>query len=264
VPYPKELRHAVEKTVELWEAFTKLPVEVKAALPYHGSAAGVGYELKTGNGVSADRKENFDVSVGGEMWLAANRAYIENKIAHNFIEHAASLVPLITPFVFDFAREVEERFGFAGFADEVHDSARTFFVRFIHYFAGSRAGEEIAGAHTDRSGFTLHLFESAGGLQFFGYDQQWRDLSVNAGETVVIPAMQMQLRSAGRFRALCHRVVATNESERAGRLSAVCFVELSRTPVYDKEKHGRLQEQDVGFNYTMPLQEFTQLFSPRA
>jgi isopenicillin N synthase-like dioxygenase len=108
---------------------------------------------------------------------------------------------------------------------------------------------------------TLHLFESAPGFQALTLDsKQWIDVSFPPGETVVIPSTQMQLRSEGKLTALCHRVVATEETAHTGRFSAVCFVQFSKTPKYDKDKHGRLQEKDPGFNYGMPLEEFARLF----
>lgn len=85
-------------------------------------------------------------------------------------------------------------------------------------------------------------------------------MPVSEGETVIIPSMQMQLRSQGEIRALCHRVIATPETSVAGRYSAVCFVQLKNTPKYDKDTHGRLQEKVPGFNYELPRDEFLKLF----
>jgi isopenicillin N synthase-like dioxygenase len=85
-------------------------------------------------------------------------------------------------------------------------------------------------------------------------------MPVSEGETVIIPDMQMQLRSNGELRALCHRVVATPETAKNGRYSAVCFVQFVRTKKYDKDKGGRLQEKEPGFNYKMPPGEFEMMF----
>ncbi len=85
-------------------------------------------------------------------------------------------------------------------------------------------------------------------------------MPVSESRTVIIPAMQLQLRSKGKLRALWHRVVATPETAKAGRYSAVCFVQLKNTSKYDKEKWGRLQEMEEGFNYNMSPQEFAKFF----
>jgi hypothetical protein len=37
-------------------------------------------------------------------------------------------------------------------------------------------------------------------------------------------------------------------------------VQLKKTPKYDKEKQGRLQEKVPGFNYAMRHQAFSELF----
>ncbi len=261
ISYPPDLRQAVVDTISLWHKFCALPEEVKRGLPYSNGADGVGYELKLGEGPSADRKENFDITLAGEQWVEQHLGSVSSDVARRFVQQASTLVGLMKPTIVQFAAQVESEFGIKGFAKEVEESEVAFFVRFIHYFGDRKIGEETATAHTDQSGFTLHLFESAPGLQCLTYDdRQWIDMPVSEGETVIIPSMQLQLRSEGTLRALCHRVVATPETAGHGRYSAVCFVQLSRTPKYDKAGHGRLQEKKPGFNYDMPHGEFVQMF----
>ncbi len=262
VPYPADLRRAVEAAVQSWKNFCALPPEIKRGLPYSDQLGsdGIGYELKDGVGPKADRKENFDITSSGQRWLEENSQNVGDQTALGFIRDAVSLVGLLKPLVVGFAREVEEQFDLPGFVEEVDSSEGAFFIRFIHYFGDRVVGEEIASAHADQSGFTPHLFESASGLQCRTFDGEWIDMPVSSGETVIIPSMQLQLRSACRLKALCHRVVATPETVEAGRYSAVCFVQLKNTPKYDKERHGRLQEKEPGFNYEMPIDQFKELF----
>lgn len=264
VTYPSDLRKAVENAVEAWKIFCELPSEVKQNLPYSNNADGVGYELKDGSGNKGDRKENFDVALSGNNWLLQNINHIQNHAALDFVQQAVSLVSLVKPIVVGFASEVEESFGVQRLVDEVSHGDEVFFIRFIHYFGERNVGEETASAHTDQSGFTLHLFESDKGLQCLPYDalstKDFIDMPVSSGETVIIPSMQMQLRSGGKLVALCHRVVATVETKDAGRYSAVCFVQLKNTRKYDKDRHGRLQEKTPGFNYNMTHDEFSELF----
>lgn len=258
--YPAELRVAVDKTVDMWKQFCALPIEVKKGFLYSNNADGVGYELKEGIGIKADRKENFDVALSSAEWLMKNSEIIQNPIALEFVQNAVALVGVMKPTILEFARQAEAEFGLEGFAKEIEESEGGFFTRFIHYFGGRNSEEEIATAHNDQSGFTLHLYESAEGLQCLTYDGEWVNMPVSRGETVIIPAMQMQLRSKGELRALCHRVIATPHTAEKGRYSAVCFVQFKNTPRYDKDKCGRLQERELGFNYTMPLEEFAELF----
>ena len=265
ITYPEHLRSAVNETIQLWKAFCALPIEVKKGLPYSNNADGVGYELKDGAGNKADRKENLDVTTAGEVWLRQNIKGINNQVALDFVQSATALAGLIKPVILDFARQAENAFGIKDFSKEVGEGEDAFFIRFIHYFGDRISGDEIASAHTDQSGFTLHLFESAPGLQCLSHSsgasgRKWIDMPVSSGETVIIPSMQMQLRSQGGLLALCHRVVATRETAKTGRYSAVCFVQLKRTPKYDKGMHGRLQEKEPGFNYSLSHADFSKLF----
>lgn len=260
VTYPTDLRQAVERAVASWKDFCALPEKTKQEFPYSNNADGVGYELKEGIGTKADRKENFDVTVGGKEWLTRNATRTGNTAAYEFTDNATTLVRIMKPIILEFARKAEKDFGIENLTDEVDAGEDAFFIRFIHYFGDRAVGEETATAHADQSGFTLHLFESAAGLQCLTFGKEWIDMPVSAGETVIIPAMQLQLRSQGRLTALCHRVIATKETAEAGIYSAACFVQLKRTPKYDKERCGRLQEHEAGFNYSMPHREFVKLF----
>ena len=264
VPYPVNLRNAVSKTVRSWKKFCALPESAKAGLPYSNGGAGVGYEMKKGSGPKGDYKENCDLTVGGREWLEENAGKIHDQAAIGFVRDAVELVEVIKPLIVDFARRIEETFKLVGFLREVEESKDAFFIRFIHYFGNRKNGEETASAHADQSGFTLHLFESAKGLQCLtlagACRVRWTDMPVSEGQTVIIPSMQMQLRTKGEVGALCHRVVATPKTAKEGRFSAVCFVQLKHTPKYDKEAFGRLQEKIPGFNYLMPHGEFSKMF----
>lgn len=258
--YPKDLRNAVDATVESWKKFCTLPTWVKQNLPYSNNADGVGYEIKDGSGNKGDRKENFDVTTGSVAWLEKNIDEIKNPTALEFVKKATALVGLLKPSILEFAQKSEKAFGLKDFEKEVEASESSFFVRFIHYFGDREINEEIAVAHTDQSGFTFHVFESDEGFQCLGYDMKWIDIPITDGGTVIIPSMQMQLRSEGELKATCHRVVATSKTAKKGRYSAVCFIQLKSTQKYDKDKHGRLQEKEPGFNYRMSHKKFQELF----
>jgi isopenicillin N synthase-like dioxygenase len=261
MPYLRNVREGVIETARYWEAFCALPLEVRQKFVYSNDSAGVGWELKDGQGNKADHKENFDITVGaGLEYVRSLAAQVNHPDAINFIESAARLVDLIEDPILDFARQVESEFGVEGLHAEVAKGKDRSFIRFIHYFPGAHAGDEIASAHPDQSGFTPHLYESAPGLQCLTRDGRWIDMPVSESEMVVIPSMQLQLRSHGRLKATYHRVVATAETALKGRSSAVCFRQLGDTPKYDKATHGRLQEKREGFNYNMPDEEFAKLF----
>jgi isopenicillin N synthase-like dioxygenase len=258
--YPETLSRPVEIAVKSWKRFCDLSLEVKRGLPYSNGGTGVGYEFKNGIGNKADNKENFDVTVAGQDWIEDNVERIHNPLALDFVRNSTNLVGVMKPLVLEFARQVEKVYKIRGFVKEVEASEMSFFVRFIHYFGDRKPHEETASAHVDQSGFTLHLFESEKGLQCLTYRKQWINMPVSKGKTVIIPAMQLQLRSKGELRVLCHRVIATEKTAKTGRYSAVCFIQLKNTPKYDKDRCGRLAEKKPGFNYSLPHAEFKKLF----
>jgi hypothetical protein len=219
----------------------------------------VGYELKETPGASLDLKEDFHYTQDGSDWLVATAGKMGEISSLKFVESAKALVPLIRPMVLHFATEVERTHDLTGFVDEVSSGQGKWIIRFLHYFGGRTEGEETATAHADKSGFTLS-FPSTPGLERLDYDGGWHPMSVPEGQTLIHPSMQLQYRSRGDLKALCHRVVATETTAGTGRFSMVCFIPLTKTASYNKKGVGRLQEFAPGFNYTMPFPEFEKLF----
>lgn len=259
VPYPKDLRMAVEESAKVWKEFCALDESTKTSFPYiSADGMGVGYELKKTPGANLDLKEDFHFTPGTSSDLQKSTA--SNPVANKLVLSAGKLTGLLKPLVVNFAKEMEESFGLEGFAREIEESEDQWFLRFLHYFGDRKEGEEIATAHADKSGFTLHLYESDPGLQYLDRNYAWKDMNVSEGETAIIPGMRGQYRSKGRLKATFHRVVATSETAKRGRFSMVVFVHPKNTPQYDKARGGRLQEFQPGFNYEMPFEEFAKLF----
>ncbi len=142
------------------------------------------------------------------------------------------------------------------FADDVAYSTPSLLLRFLHYFGDQTPGKEIASPHVDKGGFTLHLYESDKGVEQLTFDGQWVPVPVSHEQTVIFPALGLQYRLKNEVKAMCHKVVATPESAQHGRYSAVCFVDFRNNVPWDKEKYGRQQDMPLGFNYTMPWDEF--------
>lgn len=260
--YPQQLRIVVIKAEESWEEFCALPPEIKQLFSYSSKSAGVGYENKDGSGNKGDIKENFDISLAGQSFLmdVVNKYSDQHPIIREFVSNALLLLKEMSPFIISFAESCENNFNLVGFKDEINSGSEAFFVRFIHYPPQKSKGESTAQAHLDQSGFTLHLFESAPGLEYMTFDGEWKPMPVSSSETVIIPDMQMQLRSGGSLKALWHRVVANEETSKNGRYSAVSFVQFVNTPIYNKEVYGRLQEKPEGFNYEIDPEEFSRFF----
>lgn len=259
VDYPENLREDVERAVNSWKVFCDLPKEEKCAFAFfednHGD--GAGYELKDEKGSKKDLKENFHVTLFQYERLAA----IANNRTFPFLHDAKILLDEIEPLVLQFAKEIEEDYNLEGLMEEVAISKPYWILRYLHYFGDQTEGSEIAAPHADKGGMTLHLYESDEGLQYYCIQiRQWYPMPVCEKQTVIIPAMQLQLRSEGNLKALYHRVVATEKTAQNGRFSMVCFIPFENTSKYNKKAFGSMQTHDSGFNYDMPHQEFSKFF----
>lgn len=261
VPYPSALRESVLQAMHKWEKFCTLPGDAKQQIGYSadGNVSGVGYELKLEKGATNDLKEDFHIRAT-EVELLRGEADKVGSVAQEFIEAGLTLTELIAPTVGLFAETVEKQFGLKDFSRDTKEKQPRALLRFLHYFGDREVGEELAVPHADKGGFTLHLYESHPGLEHLTHEGQWAPMTFTEGETAIIPAMRLQLRSKNRLKATCHRVVATHETAKPGRFSAVCFMDFAGTPYYDKMRCGRLQDRAPGFNYAMPYEEFSKLF----
>ena len=260
VDYPNDLRETVERAVASWKAFCQLPREEKCAFSFlednHGD--GAGYELKEESGSKKDLKENFHVT----LFQYARLSKIANNRTFPFLNNAKILLDRMEPLILEFAKIVEAEYKINGLLDEVQHSKPFWILRYLHYFGDQQEGCEIAAPHADKGGFTLHLFESDEGLQYYCMKQRlWEPMPVEEKQTVIIPAIQLQLLSKGDLKALYHRVVATKKTARTGRFSMVCFIPFQNTPMYNKKVHGSMQTHDIGFNYNLSHKEFANFFS---
>jgi isopenicillin N synthase-like dioxygenase len=265
VPYPSHLRVAMREAMERWEAFCALPVETKLLLGYtpDESQSGNGYECKMEKGKTLDLKENLHFRFS---WYEEGLQRARNTApeAQALMESLRVLPELIKPSLLEFAQAVEQTFGIRGFVDDVESSVPKLIIRLLHYFGDVELDEVIAKPHIDKGGFTLHLWESAGGVEQLSFDKKdWRPIPVSHDEALFFPSSGMQHLLRNEVKALCHRVVATPESARFGRYSAVGFVDFRGNASYNKEKNGRLQDWPPGFNYDMPWEEFRKLFYVR-
>lgn len=260
VAYPAKLREAVEKAVASWKVFCGLPSEEKVAFSFleDGHGDGAGYELKEEKGSKKDLKENFHVTLFQHGRLSA----IANQRTFPFLADAKILLDCMEPLVLGFAREIEEEQGVEGLAQEVALSKPYWILRYLHYFGDQKEGGELAAPHTDKGGFTLHLYESDEGLECYCVKtRRWMPMPVYQNQTVIIPAMQLQLRSEGSLKALYHRVVATEKTARDGRFSMVCFITMDHSPKYNKKAYGNTQTHEIGFNYSISHADFSRFFS---
>ncbi len=258
VHYPSDLRKAVEEAIVAWRAFYALSKEQKLRFGYDKDAktSGNGYELQT-----TDPKEDFHLRVAVRDELMRRAHLVDDAVAPHFVETALALNPLMAQVLRAFGEAVEKDLGIVGFADDVMATQPKWLLRFLHYFGDRGVGESIAAPHVDKGGFTLHLYESDGGVERLDYSSRtWEPMPLSHDETVIIPGMGLQNRSKCELRALCHRVVATEKTAIVGRDSAVCFINFDRTRYFDKGTFGRLQDFEPGFFYGMEYPQFDSYF----
>ncbi|PCI27589.1 hypothetical protein COB55_05490 [Candidatus Wolfebacteria bacterium] len=257
IPYNPNLELAVSEAEQSWRSFCNLTLEQKKGFPY---IENVGYEHKDESNGS-DLKENFHVTIGALRRLAREMAKTNCPEATKFIASVTALAEFMEEAVREYCEFLEKKYEITGIADRILRNKGGWTFRFLHYFPGTTSGKEIAAPHADKGGFTFHLRESTGGIQYLNPDKSWESIAVLEDETVLFSGMQMQFASAGKVIALCHRVVANEISEAEGRFSVVCFVDMANTPSYDKKTHGRMQDHEPGFNYEMSFEEFSKLFA---
>lgn len=259
VDYPDDLRITVENAITSWKDFCCLSRQEKNAFTFledsHGD--GAGYELKEEAGSKKDLKENFHIT----LFQYTRLANIANSRTFPFLNNAKDLLDQMEPLILEFANQVEKEFGLGGFMQEVQACKPYWILRYLHYFGDQKEGAELAAPHADKGGFTLHLYESDEGLEHYCINEgKWKAMPVDHKQTVIIPAMQLQLRSRCHLKALYHRVIATKKTARLGRFSMVCFIPFQSTPMYNKTGRGRMQTHDVGFNYKLSHSEFETYF----
>ena len=257
IKYPPHITVLVREMMKSWQDFCALPLETKKQF-LCTSELGTGYEFKDEIGATKDRKENFHLNIK-DLPLTkeiCRKAGVDLR----FADSAGRLLWSIQDTICRFARSVEDEFDLAGLTEELMASQDSWFLRLLHYPPGSPVGKVIAAHHVDKLGITMYLGETTPGVQYYNRDGQWVDMPVLTGKTIITPNMQMQLKTRGEVKALYHRAVANEESKVNGRYSMVCFADLLQTPMYDKTKHGRIQDLPLGFNQRLSHEEFAQYF----
>lgn len=264
ITYDPRLRARVAEAMKAADAFWALPDERKVLFGYSPDTkvSGNGYELKRDG---LDRKEDCHLRVNMRDELLLESAKAHPEIGPAFVEAALKVNELLPDVVRDFARMVEREYGVEHFEEDVMAQQSQWLLRFLHYFGDRKPGEVFAAAHPDKGGFTLHLYESDGGVEYFDYaTRTWRPLPLAHDQTVMFPGMGLQHRSRCRLRALTHRVMVEESTAALGRTSAVCFLGFKNTRYYNKPKFGStqglVQKGGPDLFYDMPFAEFDRYF----
>ncbi|MBP9756985.1 MAG: hypothetical protein KBD06_00105 [Candidatus Pacebacteria bacterium] len=257
--YPTQLRRQVEDAMVAWKRFCDLPYDEKAKLSGGDRIKDHGYMLRKDDGPKSDDKELFHLIKRNMPALLVQADTVQDRAAVRFVHAVDVLIDAVMPHVVQFARDCENEYDMPGFASDVAESGHEWTFRFLNY----RPGRPIMAAeHVDRGGFTLHLYESAQGGQYFGHDGSWHEWPVDHDHTIIFPSMNLQHRSQCKLKGLCHRVVANDETIRTGRQSMVAFIDFLHTHQFNKYGGKRMQDFGPGELANMDFKQFDQLFVP--
>lgn len=253
ITYSKDLKTQIQKLAFLFKSFCDQSLNHKLLIPFEESG---GYEYKTKED-SLDAKEDFHITKEYSFPLILN----PNMKDDAFVSFAKNI--LGEKELFEMLKEISSHFlrmtvkNFPKYALDPNG----WVLRFLHYFAQDG---DLAYQHFDKGGHTLHLYESAPGLECFWKDN-WNPISFSENEAVFFPGGLAQLVSQCELKALWHRVVATEESAKIGRYSMVLFNDYPKyLYTYNKEKFGPVQKAfNLGENYLMTPSKFIEYFTER-
>lgn len=247
VKYPDRLTSLIGDA-EPWRSFCREPQETKNVFTLfsHQDDSEAGYRLRS-KAAGREDKEYFhfypdyvDSKDGAIQHLAES-----NSSARSFFEYATA----IHQEVILFSNSITAEFGkqLPGLEELLSNGKLRYLLRFLHYT--SQTEPVIAAPHFDRSLYTLHLYESAPGLQFLNWDMQWVDAPIKSGTTVLFNGYRLENLTHGSIQKTWHRVIG-NESNR-GRYSLVLF--LWSPFVEDYPHEARSQELTPSYRRTEML-----------
>jgi hypothetical protein len=260
--YPPELKARIAIAVQAWKDFVVLPAGSRRQFGYLEDTgnSGSGYEFP--NASKKDYKHVFHAKLKDRAWLLEEARRVGRGEARTLVLASLEAIERLVPFIADFAERLEREFDVGQFREDFLSDQGESILRHLFYPPGARAlGEEIAVQHVDKGGFTLHCWESHGGVERYTNNREWVPFPVHSGEAVVFGSLRLQHRTKNEVKGICHRVVALPETLSHGRWSTVFFSNFKNSPYYDKKRLGPTQGQEPGFNYDIPWEEFQKFFA---
>ena len=258
VSYPDDLKNTVVESTAAWKNFCTLPQQIKDSIGFTNFG---GYEVKHSD--NGDQKELLHYTKSAKKLFTEFAVSLDHEYAaiiHRLVEVSERVIDESLPLIGNFLQETEQKIGQTNLKDSALQAKEQYVLRYLHYFPKADSKEEIAAAHCDIGGFTLHLAEDIPGLQYLDTDKTWKKISFDGTKTIIFPGMGMQHRTKNSVIATCHRVVSTQKSKANGRYSSVLFAVWPGAGRWNKEKFGSLSTQAPGFNYEIPHEKLSQYF----
>ena len=232
------------KEADSWRAFCALPPSIKERFVYpeHEGVWDLGYKLRK-RSLGREDKEYFHYTPKNAEFLSHYKLgglVKEHNAVSDFLQFGEALYGAVRELSLEIGRDLG-RF-VPTLPTELEKGRDLLTLRFLHYTPERSDDESLADAHFDRSGFTLHLFESHPGLQLLDWNMMWKDAPIRDGNTVIFTGYQLELQMKGELQKTWHRVIRKKDALGSGsRISIVLFVPFVDTPSYPKE--ARAQDQ---------------------
>ncbi len=247
VNYPEELKNLMKNT-SAWREFCSMPQGTKEqfSFPNHQEMWDPGYKMRE-RAKGREDKEYFHLTSRNKEFLEYYKLsglVNKNKRLNDFFEFAHGIWSLASDLVLEIGKELDR--DIPGLHQQLIKGRDKQLLRLLHYIPKKDDDINLADQHFDRSGFTLHLYESHHGLQYLGFDNEWKDAPIKKGETIVFSGYQMEVITNGKVQKTWHRVIRKPEYQNnETRISMVLFVPFVDTPTYPRET--RSQDMIPGY-----------------
>jgi isopenicillin N synthase-like dioxygenase len=238
VTYPPELR-ALMQQVDLWRQFCELPTNEKMRFAFPDQQVGrkdPGYKERER---SKGREDKWYFHYTGEVPTILAETGLDKTVAADpllaeFFTFCQKIYASAQALAVDIAKDLEAEV--PGIAAEVAKGQQNMIMRLLYYVPQNASDMSLADPHMDRSGYTLHLFESHPGLELMDFDGNWKPAPMGAGHTIVFGAWQLQKKSNDQLTATWHRVRRIpGVNDVTPRYSIVFFVPLVDTAWYPND-----------------------------
>ncbi len=248
VEYPKTLTDHM-KGVDLWRQFCELPQEIKSRFAFSNHQIGTkdpGYKERERQ---KGREDKWYFHYTGENDTLIAKDGLSELVQNNstlkaFFDFSQLIYKKAGDVALSIAKDLDRKV--PGIFKEVEEGRHAMVMRFLYYNPQSPTDMSLADPHVDRSGYTLHLYESHPGLELMNLEERWIPAPMGEGHTIVFGGYQLEKKSKGEIRATWHRVNRiSGVNDRSSRTSIVFFVPFLKSPSYPKDE--RLQKLTPGY-----------------
>ena len=238
IEYPQHVTELIG-AAQPWQNFWTLPRETKERFAFvdDQERGDPGYRMRKRTEGREDKEyfHIFDDTADLIKEYKLENVVADLPIAQEFFDYTSRVQSRAHEFAVEIGRTMGKEIPELGALVEAGKIKSV--LRLLHYM-NSGDIDVIAAQHFDRSLYTLHLYESAPGLQFLNWNMEWTDAPIGTGKTVVFSGYRMEQLTGGKIQKTWHRVV--KKGQHTDRVSLVLFVWADEVPAYDI--HARSQE----------------------